>query len=394
MKHWFKRNLRPLVVTPCKATALICLMLGALPSGPSAQRASSGQHGKPSRTSKTLPMSDLRAAGRVLEQISAKSDNGIPDGVLNRTKCLVVIPSMKENISASGGGVSTCREAAAEWSNPALVQFNGHGIRGRRADLLVFVLSENGTQALRAGELQIGRERRRVAPLIKTSPVPTEAELNAEMLTYQYSSGVLSGSEVSGVIRVEGAASNPIPGRAPTALSGHYRSSVISFFNTIIATGIVLHHSALIPGEKKVPRKESDIDEYHQERGFEILCSGRVYHVAYHYLIMPNGAVKAGRPERCEGAHAAGYNSYLGISVVGDFSSEDNPTGKKGPTRPNARQIASLVRLCRGLRRRYKIPVQHIVRHSDVANTQCPGDRFPFRLILDQLRRTSASRSR
>jgi N-acetylmuramoyl-L-alanine amidase len=394
MKHGFKRGLRPLDMVPRKATALtlICLILGALPSGSSAQHASSGRHGKPPRTSKKLPMSDLRVAGRVLEQISAKSDNGIPDGVLNRTKCLVVIPSMKENISARGNGVSTCRGAAAEWSNPALVQFNGHGIRGRHADLLVFVLSENGTQALQAGELQIGRERRRPAPLIKTNPVPTEVELDAEMLTYQYSAGVLSSSEASGLIRVEGAASDPIPTKVRGPIRDHYRSSVISFFNTIIPTGVVLHHTALIPGEKKVPRKESDIDEYHQERGFEILCSGREYHVAYHYLIMPNGAVKVGRPERCEGAHAAGYNSYLGISVVGDFSSEDNPTGKKGPTIPNARQIASLIRLCRGLRSHYKIPLQHIVRHSDVANTQCPGDRFPFRVILDQLRRTSASR--
>ena len=30
----------------------------------------------------------------------------------------------------------------------------------------------------------------------------------------------------------------------------NFRSSVISFFNTITATGIVLHHTAVIPGEK------------------------------------------------------------------------------------------------------------------------------------------------
>jgi N-acetylmuramoyl-L-alanine amidase len=141
----------------------------------------------------------------------------------------------------------------------------------------------------------------------------------------------------------------------------------------------------VIPGENTVPRSERDIDKYHQEHGFEILCFGRVYHVAYHYIIMPNGSVLAGRPERCEGAHALGYNSYLGISVVGDFSSEDNPAGKKGPTRPSAKQIASLIQLCRRLKDRYHIPLQHIVRHSDISSTRCPGDRFPFRSVLDQL---------
>ena len=68
---------------------------------------------------------------------------------------------------------------------------------------------------------------------------------------------------------------------------------------------------------RKYSAQERDIDKYHQARGFEILCFGRVYHVAYHYLIMPNGRVQTGRPERCEG--------------VGDFSSEDNPAGKEGP---------------------------------------------------------------
>jgi N-acetyl-anhydromuramyl-L-alanine amidase AmpD len=102
---------------------------------------------------------------------------------------------------------------------------------------------------------------------------------------------------------------------------------------------------------------------------------------------MSDGKVKRGRPERCEGAHAKGYNSYLGISVVGDFSREDNPTGKKGLTRPTPKQIASLIQLCRQLKDRYNIPLQHIVRHSDISSTKCPGDLFPFRSVLDQLQR-------
>ena len=167
--------------------------------------------------------------------------------------------------------------------------------------------------------------------------------------------------------------------------SKKYLGSVVSFFNTITPTGIVIHHTAVIPGEKTAPRKKRDIDKYHQARGFEILCFGSVYHMAYHYLILPNGKVQAGRPERCEGAHAEGYNSYLGISVVGDFSSEDNPTGKKGPTKPSDKQIAALIQLCRRLQHRYNIPLQHIVRHSDISSTQCPGNEFPFRTVLHQL---------
>jgi hypothetical protein len=233
------------------------------------------------------------------------------------------------------------------------------------------------------------RAQKRAAPLVSTTPVTTQVELTAGMLAYEVAAGVLSGSKADGVIRPDPAltpdTSDPVRNAARRKTIESYLSSVVSFFNTIIATGIVIHHTAVIPGENSAPQSESQVDKYHQARGFEILCFGHVYHVAYHYLIVPSGRVQTGRPERCEGAHAKGYNSYLGISVVGDFSSEDNPTGGKGPMRPSAKQLASLVRLCRRLKDRYNIPLQHIVRHSDISSTTCPGDRFPFTSVLQQL---------
>jgi N-acetylmuramoyl-L-alanine amidase len=324
-------------------------------------------------------------AARVLDEISKKSQNAVPDAVLNSTKCVVVIPSAGGTEDVSAGGVASCREALDSWSAPAFVKFKGRSIPPHHNDLLVFVLSATGVRALRSGELQIGGQKGSAAPLVSTTPVTTQIELDAELLTYESAAGVLSSSEASGVIRGDAGTWDPIHNKIPQKTIGKYLSSIASFFNTITATGIVIHHTAVIPGERGAPRSEHDIDEYHRARGFEILCFGRVYHVAYHYLIMPNGSVQAGRPERCEGAHAQGYNSYLGISVVGDFSSEDNPTGKKGPPRPSAKQIASLIQLCRRLKDRYNIPLQHIVRHSDISSTRCPGDRFPFRSVLDQL---------
>jgi lipid-binding SYLF domain-containing protein len=340
----------------------------------------------PAKDVKSAALLSIRGAARVLDEISKKSQNAVPDAVLNSTKCVVVIPSItRGTVNVSAGGVASCREGADRWSAPAFVKFNGRGIRAHRIDLLVFVLSDTGVRALRSGELQIGGQKRADAPLVSTTPVTTQVELAGELFTYERAAGVLSSSEASGVIRGDANASDAVHNAVPRKTIEKYLSSVVTFFNTITATGIVIHHTGVIPGENAVPRSERDIDKYHQARGFEILCFGRVYHVAYHYLIMPNGSVQAGRPERCEGAHAQGYNSYLGISVVGDFSSEDNPTGKKGPIRPSPKQIASLIQLCRRLKDRYHIPLQHIVRHSDISGTRCPGDRFPFRSVLDQL---------
>jgi N-acetylmuramoyl-L-alanine amidase len=340
----------------------------------------------PAEHVKSAGLLSIGGAARVLDEISKKSQNAVPDAVLNTTKCVVVIPSITGGtVNVSAGGVASCREAADSWSAPVFVKFNGRGMWAHRTDLLVFVLSDTGVRALRSGELQIGGQKLTAAPLVSTTPVTTQVELTAELLTYEGAAGVLSSSEAKGVIRRDADLSDAVHNAVPRKTIEKYLSSVVSFFNTITANGIVIHHTAVIPGENTVPRSERDIDNYHQVRGFEILCFGRVYHVAYHYLIMPNGSVQKGRPERCEGAHAKGYNSYLGISVVGDFSSEDNATGKKGPTRPSAKQLASLVQLCRRLKDRYHIPLQHIVRHSDISSTRCPGDRFPFRSVLDQL---------
>jgi N-acetylmuramoyl-L-alanine amidase len=332
----------------------------------------------------------LRVSGRLLDAISLKSKNGFPDAVLNGTKCVVVIPSLtRSTANASAGGVASCREAPDRWSAPTFIHFHGRGLRAHRTNLIVFILSETGVRALRSGELQIRTQKAAAAPLVRTTPLTTQVELTVESLIYESAAGGLFSSQASGVIRTQTAlppaSSDSTRSELSKKVIKQYLSSVVSFFNTIIATGIVIHHTAVIPTENTVPRSERDVDKYHQERGFQILCFGRIYHVAYHYLVLPDGSVKAGRPERCEGAHAKGYNSYLGISVLGDFSGEDNPTGKKGPTRPSTKQIASLIQLCRRLRRRYKIPLQHIVRHSDISSTKCPGDRFPFRSVLQKL---------
>jgi lipid-binding SYLF domain-containing protein len=338
----------------------------------------------------TEPVSLLKKATRVFEHLSRRSENTIPDAVLNRTKCVVVIPAIAAGTDHLNlRGVAAFREASDHWNTPSFITFEEGSVRAHRGDLLVFILQDAGVQALRSGRLQIRARKHGTVPFVRTTPLPSQDELTADLLVYEFAAGVLSGSDASGVVRLDADKnvyeSTRIHGEVPDGINQKYLSSVVSFFNTIMPTGIVIHHTAIIPSENALPRNERDVDKFHQARGFEITCSGHIYHVAYHYLILRDGHVQAGRPERCEGAHAEGYNSYLGIAVVGDFSSDDNPTGKKGPTKPSEKQMDSLVRLCFRLMDRYNIPLQHIVRHSDISSTKCPGDRFPFSSLLRQL---------
>jgi N-acetylmuramoyl-L-alanine amidase len=318
---------------------------------------------------------------------AAHGPNTIPDAVLNATKCIVVIPSLHEDTATvNGAGVASCRDASNQWGAPWPVTFEGNRSQAQTVDLFVLVLNDTGMRNLRSGRLQISPSPSSLAPLVSTTPVPTQVDVSRESMSYEAVGGVLSSGQAKGAI----AGAAPATAAAPNLLEtgrgrASYESALMSLFNRIVPTGIVIHHTAVLPMATAPPANTGEVDRYHESRGFEIVCEGRVYHVAYHYLILPDGRVQAGRPERCEGAHARGYNSYLGISVVGDFSSRDNPSGSKGLIRPSEAQIASLVRLCRELRTRYRIPLQHIVRHSDISSTQCPGDRFPFAPLLGKL---------
>jgi hypothetical protein len=323
---------------------------------------------------------------RLLKALSNAPRTTVPDAVLNRTQCMVVIPPGTHRIRL---GTAACRETADQWSTPTLVRFEGKAGTRRVADLLIFVLADKAMQALRSGSLRIQTDGRPVPPLAPQKGIPGEQMLSAEVFTYEYAGHSLFGRRIQGLVRQKQSNAEPRPNGAldaPKKITEQYLSSLTLFFNTIIPSGIVIHHTAVLPDEDAPPKNKHQVDKYQASRGFEITCSGHRYHVAYHYIILANGRVQSGRPDRCEGAHAKGYNSYLGIAIVGDFDSRDNPNGEKGPTRPSPKQIAALVRLCQRLMLRYHIPVTRIVRHGDVAATRCPGDRFPFQMLLRDLK--------
>lgn len=336
------------------------------------------------------PTALVKGTTQVLTQLSASARplTTIPDAVLNRAQCLVVILAAARRLRP---GTAVCRETSDRWNSPIFVQFEeavGSKVAGT---LLVFISKDAAVKALRSGSLEIETYKDPVAPMAPKNAIPSEPELNHDLFTYRYMNGRLTGRRVHGSIRdakIEGDTDRHVP----KLLIQKYSSSVTSFFNSIVPAGIVIHHTAVLD-EDLPPQNERQVDKYHAARGFEITCFGQVYHVAYHYVILTNGRVQTGRPARCEGAHAKGYNSYLGVSVVGDFDSRDNPQGEKGLEKPNKKQIASLIRLCHRLMLRYHLRVNHVVRHSDIAATKCPGDRFPFSSLLKQLERARLKRS-
>ncbi|HEY6182636.1 MAG TPA: N-acetylmuramoyl-L-alanine amidase [Terriglobales bacterium] len=326
------------------------------------------------RATTTTP--PLRRAQAVLDGVARTPADAIPDAVLNHTQCLLVFLSSEDQKHGELHGIASCRQAAQEWNAPGAVTLVGSR-PAKKTDFLVFLLSNSAPKALQTGNLELPSVP--PGPLVRSSSVVAPVELRSDAVAYARAGARLTGIALRGRIQRESGQQWSQP------QAKQYSAALVSFFNIIVPTGIVIHHTAAIPANGKAPISEREVDRYHQARGFNVLCFGKEYHVAYHYLVLPNGTIQQGRPERCEGAHAPGYNSYLGVSVVGDFSSVDNKTGAKGLAKPTAAQVKSVIRLCEKLRRQYNIPLQHILRHSDVAPTKCPGDKFPFRYVVSQL---------
>lgn len=52
------------------------------------------------------------------------------------------------------------------------------------------------------------------------------------------------------------------------------------------------------------------IHQWHLKRGWD--------GIGYHFVILEDGTVEAGRPHYWQGSHVIGYNNALGICLIGD----------------------------------------------------------------------------
>ncbi|MEQ8176514.1 MAG: N-acetylmuramoyl-L-alanine amidase [Syntrophomonadaceae bacterium] len=117
----------------------------------------------------------------------------------------------------------------------------------------------------------------------------------------------------------------------------------------------IIHHSASPDVSAAI------IHGWHLQRGW----SG----IGYHFVIRQDGSIEAGRPADTIGAHAGppANGDSIGICLAGNFM-EDSPAGQ---------QMQSLIQLIAYLRETYQADLE-VLRHKDVASTDCPGDLFPW----------------
>lgn len=149
--------------------------------------------------------------------------------------------------------------------------------------------------------------------------------------------------------------------------------------------GIVLHDSDSPASWRGIPINAAQLELIHarDHPDWKVECEGKTYHIGYHYVILPDGTIEKGRPDLCIGAHARKHNTWLGICLIGAFSKKRK---RWWPSEPTPQQLDAVLTLCKELMSKYHIPPEMVKRHRDVNYTYCPGERFPYETIIEELR--------
>lgn len=120
----------------------------------------------------------------------------------------------------------------------------------------------------------------------------------------------------------------------------------------------IIVHSTATPSGMRVTAR--DIDKWHRQRGYD--------GIGYHFVILHNGEIQAGRAVASIGAHCKGHNEQtIGVAYVGGL----NSFKQSADTRTQA-QKTSLVALIKSLIFQYPT-ICKISGHRDYCNTACPS---------------------
>jgi SH3 domain-containing YSC84-like protein 1 len=164
-----------------------------------------GLHGSPTVANDTEKRLD--AAASVLSEIMSAPDKGIPDDLLGKAACVVVVPGVKKGAfilgAKYGRGFVVCRRPGGGWSAPAGVKVEGGSvgfqIGGSETDVVMLVMNESAIDKLLSSKFTIGADASAAAgPVGRTASAATDIQMRAQLLTYSRARGLFAGISLEG----------------------------------------------------------------------------------------------------------------------------------------------------------------------------------------------------
>jgi len=150
----------------------------------------------------------LDESAAVLSEIMAAPDKGIPEDLLRKAHCIVIVPGLKKGAFIVGGkygkGFVSCRpKDDVGWSAPAAVRIEGGSfglqIGGSETDVVMLVMDDRGANKLLSSQFTLGGQGEVAAgPVGRTTSAETDATMRAKILSWSRSRGVFAGISLQG----------------------------------------------------------------------------------------------------------------------------------------------------------------------------------------------------
>lgn len=150
----------------------------------------------------------LKESATVLSEVMATADKGIPQDLLDKAYCVVIVPGLKKGAFIFGGkygkGFISCRKQGHDgWSAPGAVRIEGGSvgfqIGGSESDVILLVLNARGAERLLQSKFTVGAEGEVAAgPVGRDSSAQTDAKMTAEILSWNRSRGLFAGISLQG----------------------------------------------------------------------------------------------------------------------------------------------------------------------------------------------------
>lgn len=150
----------------------------------------------------------LKDTAAVFSEIMATPDKGIPEELIGKARCIVIIPGMKSGAFVVGGkfgrGYAMCRKSSGVgWGAPAAVRAEGGSfgfqIGGQSTDVVLLMMNERGMQHLLKSKFTLGADASIAAgPVGRETSADTDASMHAEILSWSRSRGVFAGVSLQG----------------------------------------------------------------------------------------------------------------------------------------------------------------------------------------------------
>ncbi len=145
---------------------------------------------------------------KILDELLAASDKGIPDEVFKNAKCVAVVPSMIKGGfvfgAEHGRGIATCRTAHG-WSAPAFFTVTGGSwgaqIGAQAVDLVMLFMTDEGAKKLLDAKFNLGGDASVAAgPVGRDASANTDWKFNTGVLTYSRTRGIFAGLSLKGAV--------------------------------------------------------------------------------------------------------------------------------------------------------------------------------------------------